>query len=138
MIDETTTENGNDGLNQDASPIFDASLPSTDSSLDMESQHRFECMSCGYVYDPAEGLKKLGIERGTAFKDIDPGVFRCPVCLSRTDAFTDIGIRSKPSGFEENLKYGFANNLTPGQKNILIFGGLAFFFACFLSLYALR
>ena len=27
--------------------------------------HRFECRSCGYVYDPAEGVKKVGIEAGT-------------------------------------------------------------------------
>ena len=22
--------------------------------------HRFECRSCGFVYDPAEGVKKVG------------------------------------------------------------------------------
>ena len=31
----------------------------------------FECMSCGYVYDPDEGIKKLNIKPGTAFIDID-------------------------------------------------------------------
>ena len=37
------------------------------------------------------------------------------------------------------LNYGLGiNNLTPGQKNVLIFGGLAFAFACFLSLYSLH
>ena len=30
------------------------------------------------------------------------------------------------------------NRLTPGQKNVLIFGGLALGFAFFLSLYSLR
>ena len=29
--------------------------------------HRFECRSCGYVYDPDEGVKKVGIAAGTAF-----------------------------------------------------------------------
>ena len=33
--------------------------------------NRFECMSCGYIYDPDEGIKKLNIEAGTAFLDID-------------------------------------------------------------------
>ena len=33
--------------------------------------HRFECRSCGYVYDPAEGVKKLAIEPGTAFEELD-------------------------------------------------------------------
>ncbi len=103
------------------------------------SSHRFECRSCGYVYDPGEGVRKLGIEPGTAFLDLDPGSFRCPVCRSRVGAFRDIGPRSKPSGFEENLDFGLGvNRLTPGQKNVLIFGGFALAIAFFLSLYSLR
>ncbi len=101
--------------------------------------HRFECRSCGYVYDPDEGIKKFGISSGTGFQDLDPISFRCPVCRSRIAAFQDIGPRSTPSGFNENLNYGFGvNRLTPGQKNVLIFGGLALVFAFFLSLYSLR
>ena len=101
--------------------------------------HRFECRSCGYVYDPAEGVKKLGIEQNTAFEDLDPASFRCPVCRSRVGAFRDIGPVTKASGFEENLDYGLGvNRLTPGQKNVLIFGSLALGFAFFLSLYSLR
>ena len=101
--------------------------------------HRFECRSCGYVYDPGEGVKKLGIISGTAFQDLDAISFRCPVCRSRVGAFTDIGPRSKASGFEENLNFGLGvNRLTPGQKNVLIFGSLALGFAFFLSLYSLR
>ena len=101
--------------------------------------HRFECRSCGYVYDPDEGVKKVGIAAGTAFEDLDPLSFRCPVCRSRVPAFRDIGPRTKASGFEENLNYGLGvNRLTPGQKNVLIFGSLALAFAFFLSLYSLR
>ena len=101
--------------------------------------HRFECRSCGYVYDPEEGVKKVGIEAGTAFDDLDPAGFRCPVCRSRKPAFRDIGPRTKASGFEENLNFGIGvNRMTPGQKNVLIFGGLALAFAFFLSLYSLR
>ena len=101
--------------------------------------HRFECRSCGFVYDPEEGVRKLGIEAGTAFAALDPGSFRCPVCRSRVGAFKDIGPRNKPSGFEENLNFGLGvNRLTPGQKNVLIFGGFALAFAFFLSLYSLR
>jgi len=103
------------------------------------SQHRFECRSCGYVYDPAEGVRKLGIVSGTAFIDLDGASFRCPVCRSKVGAFRDIGPREKPSGFEENLNYGLGvNRLTPGQKNVLIFGGFALAIAFFLSLYSLR
>jgi rubredoxin len=101
--------------------------------------HRFECRSCGFVYDPAEGVRKLAIEPGTPFVELDPIAFRCPVCRSRVGAFKDIGPRNKPSGFEENLNFGLGvNRLTPGQKNVLIFGGFALAFAFFLSLYSLR
>ncbi|MEB3158388.1 MAG: rubredoxin [Synechococcus sp.] len=101
--------------------------------------HRFECRSCGYVYDPAEGVKKLGITSGTAFEDLDAVSFRCPVCRSRVGAFRDIGPATKASGFEENLDFGLGvNRLTPGQKNVLIFGSMALAFAFFLSLYSLR
>ena len=117
----------------------DEASASSDNETSDPRTHRFECRSCGYVYDPNEGVKKLGIVVGTAFEDLDPIGFRCPVCRSRVGAFTDIGPRSKASGFEENLNFGLGvNRLTPGQKNVLIFGGLALGFAFFLSLYSLR
>ncbi|WP_413391787.1 rubredoxin [Prochlorococcus marinus] len=101
--------------------------------------NRFECMSCGYIYDPDEGIKKLNIEAGTAFLDIDREKFRCPVCRVGFGGYKDIGPKSKPSGFEENLTYGFGfNKLPSGQKNVLIFGSLALAAACFLSLYSLK
>ena len=102
-------------------------------------QNRFECRSCGYIYDPSEGNKKLKIPQNTPFSDIDGNTFACPVCRAGKNLYKDIGPREKPSGFEENLTYGFGfNSLPPGQKNILIFGGLAFAAACFLSLYSLH
>ena len=102
-------------------------------------QNRFECRGCGYIYDPAEGNKKLKIPQNTPFSLIDGNTFACPVCRAGKNLYKDIGPRSKPSGFEENLTYGFGfNSLPPGQKNILIFGGLAFAAACFLSLYSLH
>ena len=111
---------------------------SADGEVD-PADHRFECRSCGFVYDPAEGVRKLAIEPCTPFVELDPISFRCPVCRSRVGAFKDIGPRNKPSGFEENLNFGLGvNRLTPGQKNVLIFGGFALAFAFFLSLYSLR
>ena len=102
-------------------------------------QNRFECRSCGYIYDPMEGNKKLNIPQNTPFSAIDGNTFACPVCRAGKNLYKDIGPREKPSGFEENLTYGFGfNSLPPGQKNILIFGGLAFAAACFLSLYSLH
>ena len=108
-------------------------------SPDDVSSHRFECFSCGYIYDPLEGVKKFRIQSGTSFLDLDAATFRCPVCRARINSFRDIGPRTKPSGFQENINYGFGvNNLTSGQKNVLIFGGLALVLACFLSLYSLH
>ncbi|MEC8441410.1 MAG: rubredoxin [Cyanobacteriota bacterium] len=119
-----------------ADPAASAAAVETESD---DRDHRFECRSCGYVYDPEEGVKKVGIAAGTAFEDLDPAGFRCPVCRSRKPAFRDIGPRTKASGFEENLNYGLGvNRMTPGQKNVLIFGSLALAFAFFLSLYSLR
>ena len=110
------------------------SSPASEPAVD-PATHRFECRSCGFVYDPAEGVRKLAIEPGTPFVELDPIGFRCPVCRSRVGAFKDIGPRNKPSGFEENLNFGLGvNRLTPGQKNVLIFGGFALAFAFFLSL----
>ncbi len=102
-------------------------------------QNRFECRNCGYIYDPAEGNKKLNIPKNTPFSLIDGNTFACPVCRAGKNLYKDIGPKSKPSGFEENLTYGFGfNSLPSGQKNIIIFGGLAFAAACFLSLYSLH
>ena len=101
--------------------------------------NRFECIGCGYIYDPDEGIKKLNILPGTAFLDLDQEEFRCPVCRVGFGGYKDIGPKSKPSGFEENLTYGFGfNKLPSGQKNVLIFGSLALAAACFLSLYSLK
>jgi rubredoxin len=110
-----------------------------ESPEDDPADHRFECLSCGFVYDPEEGIKKLKIAAGVPFLELDPASFRCPVCRSKMGAFKDIGPRNKPSGFEENLNFGLGvNRLTPGQKNVLIFGGFALAVAFFLSLYSLR
>ena len=43
-------------------------------------QNRFECRSCGYIYDPSEGNKKLNIPKNTPFSDLDGYTFACPVC----------------------------------------------------------
>jgi len=131
--DNSIVENiGEDNFNLSNSTNVDVS------NTNLE-QNRFECRGCGYIYDPSEGIKKLNIAKNTPFNLIDANNFKCPVCRVSKDLYKDIGPRSKPSGFEENLVYGFGfNSLPPGQKNIIIFGGLAFAAACFLSLYSLH
>ena len=142
MSDKTTPAEDSTEAESVAQTDVDGMATETIASAESDTDdltHRFECRSCGYVYDPEEGVKKLGITSGTAFKDLDPTNFRCPVCRARIDAFKNIGPRSAPSGFDQNLNYGIGvNRLTPGQKNVLIFGGLALAFAFFLSLYSLR
>ena len=116
-----------------------SSVVNAKQSIPNLEQNRFECRSCGYIYDPSEGNKKLNISKNTPFNLLDGNTFRCPVCRAGKDFYMDIGSKSKPSGFEENLVYGFGfNSLPSGQKNIIIFGGLAFAAACFLSLYSLH
>ena len=140
MSNESTTNNEMEDLSKVNNEVDPTMSLEGKSDLDSDtSSHRYECRNCGYVYDPMDGVKKLAIPSGTAFIDLNQLEFRCPVCRQGVNAFKDIGPRYAPSGFEENLNYGFGiNNLTPGQKNVLIFGGLAFAFACFLSLYTLH
>lgn len=105
---------------------------------DYKTLDRYECGACGYVYEPVKGDSTAKVSAGTAFTDL-PADWRCPVCGVRTTRFANIGPVGNPSGFKENLKYGIGvNTLTPGQKNILIFGGLGLAVLFFLSLYGLR
>jgi rubredoxin len=98
---------------------------------------RYECRPCGYVYEPVRGDKAGNIPPGSAFEDLSP-TWRCPVCGASAKAFANIGPVGSTSGFKENYGYGFGvNTLTPGQKNLLIFSGLAIGFLVLLSFYGL-
>jgi rubredoxin len=99
---------------------------------------RYECRACGYVYEPQKGDDKHDIAPGTSFDEL-PNSWKCPVCSAKKVAFTNIGPDGTASGFKENLKYGLGvNTMTPGQKNLLIFGALAIAFLFFMSLYGLK
>lgn len=47
---------------------------------------RYECILCGYVYDPVIGDPDSGIAPGTAFADL-PSDWVCPVCGADQDQF---------------------------------------------------
>jgi rubredoxin len=97
-----------------------------------------ECNTCGYVYEPNKGDSKSNTRPGTPFEELGE-TWRCPVCGVPKSRFVNIGATNAPSGFQENLNYGFGvNRLTPGQKNLLIFGAFALAFLFFLSLYGLN
>jgi rubredoxin len=50
---------------------------------------KYECETCGYVYDPAQGDPGAGIKPGTSFDDI-PADWVCPVCGVGKDSFSPI------------------------------------------------
>lgn len=47
---------------------------------------KYECVVCGYVYDPEEGDPDNGIEPGTPFEDL-PDDWICPDCGASKDDF---------------------------------------------------
>jgi rubredoxin len=117
----------------DATQPAEPPEPLTPSEMD-----RYECRACGYAYEPVKGDGRAKIPAGTPFEEL-PLNWRCPVCGAPKKQFSNIGPAGAPSGFKENLNYGFGvNRLTPGQKNILIFGALALGVLFFLSLYGLK
>ena len=98
----------------------------------------YECSACGYVYEPRKGDERNKVESGTEFTALE-STWRCPVCGVPKARFNNIGRAGAASGFKENLKYGFGvNTMTPGQKNLLIFGSLLLSVLFFLSLYSLE
>ena len=130
MVEDVNTESGTppegDG-GADTPPI-----------LTPKEMDQYECRACGYTYVPAKGADRSKIPPGVDFTDLPPQ-WRCPVCGAPRKQFSNIGPVGSPSGFKENLGYGFGvNTLTPGQKNIFIFGSLALAVLFFLSLYGLR
>lgn len=107
-------------------------------AVDSEVLDRYECRACGYIYEPDKGDDRRQIAACTPFKALPPD-WRCPVCGSSQAQFQNIGPVGNPSGFKENLGYGLGvNSLTPGQKNLLIFGGLVLAFLFLISLYGLQ
>ncbi|NDJ17675.1 rubredoxin [Myxacorys almedinensis] len=107
-------------------------------AVDPKTLDRYECAACGYDYEPVKGDDRRRIASGTAFEDL-PTDWKCPVCGAPKSRFSSIGPAGAPSGFKENLGYGLGvNTLTPGQKNILIFGGLIAAFLLFLGMYGIQ
>ena len=50
---------------------------------------KFECLVCGYIYDPEEGDPENGIEPGTSFEDI-PEDWLCPLCGAGKEEFEKV------------------------------------------------
>jgi rubredoxin len=50
---------------------------------------KYECVICGYIYDPAEGDPDNGVVAGTAFADL-PEDWVCPLCGATKDDFQPV------------------------------------------------
>jgi len=124
--------------NPQADEVKAATEEEAQQPLSPKEMDQFECLACGYTYEPAKGDDRNKIPPGVPFEELAVN-WRCPVCGAPKKRFVNIGPVGSPSGFKENLKYGLGVNvLTPGQKSVLIFGSLALAVLFFLSLYGLR
>ena len=118
--------------------VAEQKTAASEKTLAEQAPPSYECRSCGYVYVPSKGDSQSKIPAGTRFTEL-PNDWRCPVCGVRKTQFVNVGAQGTPSGFADNLDYGFGvNRLTPAQKNILIFSALGLGFLFFLSLYGLN
>lgn len=117
-------------------PIIELAEDAVDAQVsDPKQMQRYECRSCGYTYEPVKGDQSAQVPPGTPFSEL-PQDWKCPVCNASAAQFEAVGAKGKPSGFQENLGYGLGVNvMTPGQKNILIFLGLAVGFLFLMSFY---
>ncbi|GAB4835970.1 hypothetical protein Ancab_000889 [Ancistrocladus abbreviatus] len=96
----------------------------------------YECRSCGYRFDEAAGDPSYPIPPGLPF-DRMPEDWRCPTCGAAKSFFESKSVEI--AGFAQNQQFGFGTNtLTSGQKALLIWGGLSFFFVLFLLGYFLQ
>ncbi len=50
---------------------------------------KWECIVCGYVYDPATGDPDNGVAPGTSFEDV-PADWVCPDCGAGKDMFEKV------------------------------------------------
>ena len=51
-----------------------------------ERMKKWECLVCGYIYDPAKGDPDAGIPPGMSFENL-PDDWVCPECAAEKDMF---------------------------------------------------
>jgi len=94
-----------------------------------------QCKSCSYVYDQSKGDAEFPVAAGTTWEQL-PEDWICPTCGANKTLFESLG--TEVAGFAENQGYGMGgNSMTSGQKSILIYGALFFFFGLFIAGYFL-
>ncbi len=50
---------------------------------------KYECLVCGYVYDPEKGDQDNGVPAGTPYDKL-PADWVCPVCGAAKDQFEPV------------------------------------------------
>uniref|UniRef100_A0A0C9S8B6 TSA: Wollemia nobilis Ref_Wollemi_Transcript_5132_874 transcribed RNA sequence n=1 Tax=Wollemia nobilis TaxID=56998 RepID=A0A0C9S8B6_9CONI len=148
-IDVGKEENSNVDLKSEGNgSVVDVGTKGTEeeeaSSLRLDLEEKFavlntgkyECTSCGYIYDQALGDPSYPIAPGLEFSRL-PEDWRCATCGAAKSYFNSKSI--EVAGFVQNQKFGLGGNtLTSGQKSILIYGSLLFGFVLFLMGYFLQ
>jgi len=51
--------------------------------------HKYQCTTCGYIYDPEKGDPDSGIAPNTPFEAL-PDDWSCPQCGSAKDSFKEL------------------------------------------------
>ena len=68
------------GLSPENAPTYTDKSKPADPEVNPESElKKFQCVVCGYIYDPEQGDPTKNIPPGTAFEDL-PDNWACPIC----------------------------------------------------------
>ena len=67
-------------------PNLSGSLRQPDLRKIEEQMDKWQCIICGYIYDPAVGDPDNGISPGTSFEQL-PDEWLCPECGAEKDQF---------------------------------------------------
>ena len=84
----------------------------------------WQCVICGYIYDPAKGDPENGIEAGTSFNGL-PDDWVCPLCGAEKDQFEEVTGEDDDHtevGAEEGNP---SSALNEGQRFIIVGMGVA-------------
>ncbi|XP_028770791.1 uncharacterized protein LOC114728116 [Neltuma alba] len=143
-IDVSKEDTPTSGSEQPDSPSSSSPSPDSENFDKRRLEEKFavlntgiyECRSCGYKYDEAVGDPSYPIPPGLQFGKL-PDDWRCPTCGAAKSFFESKSVEI--AGFAENQQFGLGgNSLTSGQKAVLIYGSLFFFFVLFLSGYFIQ
>lgn len=78
------------GLSPENAPTYtDKSKLAETEILEEQTLKKYQCLICGYIYDPAEGDAPKSIPSGTSFDDI-PDDWTCPICSVGKEEFKEI------------------------------------------------